>query len=321
MADQRRKRAGEFAMRRQRGVALLVALLVVALATILIAALLDRGGLTAARTRNELRELQAENYAKGLEDYAAHVLWLDNQAADRSDASDDIWAVPLPPTPVPGGDITATMTDLDGRFNLNNLSDDSAQAAAWQAKFALLLQALKLDPNLGKNVHDWMSTAPDASEAWYLGQAVPYRPGHRQFAHVSELRMVEGFDGDTYARILPHVSALPAGTAININTATVPVLMTLDSTVTEQKAAAIWQQGHAHFTAISQLTTSPYDVPGINTQTFSMYGTQSQFFLARGDITLDGLPFTFYSLIQRSLGNGAGPNGGVLVLQRSRGGE
>ena len=69
-------------MKRQRGVALLIALLVVALATILIAGLLDRGGLTAARTRNELREMQAENYAKGLEDYAARVLWQDEQNSD-----------------------------------------------------------------------------------------------------------------------------------------------------------------------------------------------------------------------------------------------
>lgn len=318
MADQPLDRAAGFAMMRQRGVALLVALLVVALATILIAALLDRGGLTAARTRNELRELQAENYAKGLEDYAAHVLWLDSQTADQTDASDDIWAVPLPPTPVPGGDITATMTDLDGRFNLNNLSDDSGQPGPWLVKFQLLLQALKLDTNLAKNVRDWMSNAPDASEAWYLGQAVPYRPGHRQFAHVSELRMVEGFDGDTYARIVAHVSALPAGTTININTATVPVLMTLDPSVTEQRAAAIWQQGHAHFSDLNALTTSPYDVPGINKQTSNMYGTSSRFFLARGDITLDGLPFTFYSLLQRAVG---GTQGGVFVLQRSRGGE
>jgi general secretion pathway protein K len=308
-------------MRRQRGVALLIALLVVALATILIAALLDRGGLTAARTRNQLRQLQAENYAKGLEDYAARVLWQDNQNADNTDASDDIWAVPLPPTPVPGGDITATMTDLDGRFNLNNLSDDNAaQQGAWQAKFGLLLQALKLDPNLAQNVRNWMSADPasGAGEAWYLAQAVPYRAGHRQFAHVSELRMVEGFDGDTYARILPHVSALPAGTTININTATVPVLMTLTEGMTEQTAAAIWQQGHAHFQGVSDLQKSPYS---IGTVPAAFYGVQSQFFLARGDITLDGLPFTFYSLLQRSFGKGAGPDSGVLVLQRSRGGE
>jgi general secretion pathway protein K len=313
-------------VKRQRGVALLIALLVVALATILIAGLLDRGGLAAARTRNQLRELQAENYAKGLEDYAARVLWQDNVTGDGVDASDDMWAVPLPPTPVPGGNITATMTDLDGRFNLNNLSDESGipdesgRAEAWQQKFALLLQALKLDRNLAQNVRDWMNTDPGsgAGEGWYAGQAVPYRPGHRQFAHVSELRMVEGFDGDTYARILPHVSALPAGTTININTATVPVLMTLVDGMTEQVAAAIWQQGHAHFKGLNDLQTSPYNIAAVPP---GFYDVQSQFFLARGDITLDSLPFTFYSLIQRSLGKGSATDGGILVLQRSRGGE
>jgi general secretion pathway protein K len=249
------------------------------------------------------------------------VLWQDTENDGSVDASDDMWAVPLPPTPVPGGDITATMTDLDGRFNLNNLSDDEGeQAGAWQQKLALLLQALKLDPNLAQNVRDWMKTDPSGSagEGWYAGQTVPYRPGHRQFAHVSELRMVQGFDGDTYARILPHVSALPAGTMININTATVPVLMTMVDGMTEQTAAAIWQQGHAHFEKVSDLQRSPYN---IGTLTPGFYDFQSQFFLARGDITLDGLPFTFYSLIQRSLGTGSGANGGVLVLQRSRGGE
>ncbi len=79
--------AGADAMRHQRGVALLIALLVVALATILIAGLLDRGGLTAARTRNALREAQAENYAKGLEDYAARVLTQDSRNDDSKDTS------------------------------------------------------------------------------------------------------------------------------------------------------------------------------------------------------------------------------------------
>ncbi len=306
-------------MKSQRGVALLIALLVVALATILIAGLLDRGGLTAARTRNELREMQAENYAKGLEDYAVRVLWQDEQNTDNTDTSQDIWAVPLAPTPVPGGIITATMTDLDGRFNLNNLDPNSANGAAWLAKFKLLLLALQLNENLADNVQNWMQSGDSggASDAWYLGQLVPYRPAKQPFAHVSELRMVEGFDGDTFARILPHVSALPAGTTININTASVPVLMTLDPSLTEQAAAAIWQQGHAHFNNLTALASPPYSLPQVSsTAGPTLYDVKSQYFLAHGDITLDGLTFTFYSLIQR-IPNG--PNGGMAVLQRSRG--
>ena len=80
---------------RQRGIALLIALLTVALAAVLIAGLLDRGELALARTRNALRGEQAEAYAQGLEAYAARVLIKD--APDAGDSNTDPWAMPLPP--------------------------------------------------------------------------------------------------------------------------------------------------------------------------------------------------------------------------------
>ena len=40
--------------------------------------------------------------------------------------------------------------------------------------------------------------------------------------------------------------------------------------------------------------------------------TTSSYFLARGDIGLDAVPFTFYSLIERG-------GGGIRVIERSRG--
>ena len=182
----------------QRGVALLVALLVVALAAVLIAGLLDRGELLAARTRNQLRTTQAEAYAQGLEDYAARVLQQDEQNGANNDTSNDIWAVPLPPTPVPGGEITATMTDLNGRFNLNNLSPDNPQHAIWENKFQLLLGALKLDPTLADTVVEWMSTDVNSgtSDNFYLAQPVPYRSAKNIFFHISELRLLKGVSGD-----------------------------------------------------------------------------------------------------------------------------
>ncbi|MBS0487716.1 MAG: hypothetical protein JSS13_10265 [Proteobacteria bacterium] len=44
---------------------------------------------------------------------------------------------------------------------------------------------------------------------------------------------------------------------------------------------------------------------------------RSSYFLARGLIALDGLPFEFDSLIERR----SGPGGGIHVLQRNRGGD
>jgi general secretion pathway protein K len=307
---------------RQRGVALIVALLVVALATVLIAALLDRGELANARTRNALRETQAESYAKGLEDYAAHVLTQDLQQGTSADYSDDIWAIPLPPTPVPGGQIQATMTDLDGRFNLNNLSSDASvnpNQSDWNTAFGRLLVALKLDPSLEQNVLDWMTNDSSQSDAFYASQAVPYRRAQRIFSHVSELRLVKGFDGDTYTKISPYVSVLPANSTINVNTASVPVLQMMVEGMTEQTAAAIWQQGHAHFGQISDVQTQLQPPPPL--QFPKLYSVQSKYFLARCDVTLDGLPFTFYSLIERAPQGSTSSSGLVHVLLRNRGGD
>lgn len=299
---------------RQRGVALIIALLVVALATIVIAALLDRGELSLARTRNQLRLAQAQAYAQGLEAYAARVLQLSAQQA-APDSNSSAWAVPLPSTPVPQGTISATMRDRNGCFNLNNLLDTGGlQSTQWTDLFGHLLRALKLDPNLAQVVVDWMLVNPVSSAAngdgFYLAQPVPYRTARHDFRHVSELRLIRGIDGPTYAALAPHVCALPVGTKININTATVPVLMILTNDMTEEQAKSIWQNGHANYIDVSEVLGK---LPGVNLQLFDVH---SDHFLARGDIVLDGLPFTFYSLIERIDG---GSGGGIRVIQRSRG--
>jgi general secretion pathway protein K len=301
----------------QRGVALLVALLVVALAAVLIAGLLDRGGLVAARTRNALRSQQAQAYARGLENYAAEVLVRAQDQSPGYDAADSVWAIPLPPTPVPGGTIAAQMSDLNGRFNLNNLDNTYDTQSIWLVKFKRLLTALKLDPAIAGHIVTWMdaNTPVSADDQFYLAQPVPYRRASRLFTHVSELRLVAGVDGDVYAALAPYVTALPQGTPINVNTASVPVLMTLSRNVTREMAQAIWQQGNAHY----QLTDLQSRKPPLGAIEYpDCYGVQSSYFLARGLITLDGLPFEFDSLIEYRKG---GADGGVHVLQRSRGGD
>ncbi|MBS0570728.1 MAG: type II secretion system minor pseudopilin GspK [Proteobacteria bacterium] len=302
----------------QRGVALLVALLVVALATVLIAGLLDRGELAAARTRNALRQEQAQAYARGLENYAAEVLVRAQSQSAGYDANDSVWAIPLPPTPVPGGTIAAQMVDLNGRFNLNNLDPAYDTQGTWRGKFVLLLTALKLDPAIAAHIANWMdaNTPASADDQFYLAQPVPYRRAGRAFAHASELRLVAGVDGDAYAALAPYVTALPEGTPININTASVPVLMTLSPNVTREMAQAIWQQGGAHYLDVDAVRQAQPALVVIEHP--ECFAVRSSYFRARGLITLDGLPFEFDSLIERRQG---GADGGIRVLQRSRGGD
>jgi general secretion pathway protein K len=311
-ALERRGAAVMSAPQRQRGIALLIALLTVALATILIAGLLDRGELAFARTRNALRAEQAQAYAQGLEAYAAQVLLKDLGDDPGIDTNADIWAAPLPPQQVPGGVITASMQDLNGCFNLNNLAGDAG--GTWFAMFGRLLEARGLDPTIATAVRDWLGTGDgsDVVDGYYLAQPVPYRSAQRAFVHVSELRLVRGVTRDAYARLAPYVCALPPGTKINVNTASVPVLQTLGP-ISQAQAESLWQNGQAHFGDVREFRQQcaqqliEIDVPD------AVLATSSGYFLARADIRLDGIPFTFYSLIDREHG--------LQVVERSRGGD
>ena len=308
--------------KRQRGVALLVALLVVALAVILIAGLLDRGELALARTRNVLRSEQAEAYARGLEIYAAQVLVATAGSNNGVDTNASPWALPLPPQPVPGGMISATMRDRNGCFNLNNLSSASGgNPGLWLPVFRNLLAALQIDPNaIAAPVVAWLDVAgaEGSSDNAYLALPVPYRPRHGLFVHVSELRLVQGVDADIYARLAPYVCALPPGTRINIDTASVPVLQSLGAGVSQAIAQELWQNGAAQWTtAAFENQLKQLGVP-IDVHLDSEITDQSTYFMARSEILLDAVPFTFHSLIERRIG---GAGNGIHVLERSRGAD
>lgn len=297
-----------------RGVALVVALLVVALATILVAALLDRGELAFARTRNALRAEQVQAYAQGLEAYAIEALMLPREGADSRQSR---WAQPPSLQQVRGGTLSASLRDLNGCFNLNNLAP--GQASQWRELFTRLLAALALDPRLGEAVAQWLdpAQADGAPATAYLGGSVPYRVHGGLFSHVSELRLVRGVDANAYARLAPHVCVLPPGSRINANTAGAPLLQALAGSGTAPATAAIgqqlWQDGRAQwadaqaFWRATPLGSAP---PGWA----PLVDVYSDAFLMRGDIVLDQVPFTVFSvLLQRG--------GRVVAVQRSRGAD
>lgn len=302
----------------QRGLALLIALLTVALAAVLIAGLLDRGELALARTRNALRGEQAEAYAQGLEAYAAEVLLKDFADDPSIDTNADIWAAGLPPQPVAGGVITGSIHDLNGCFNLNNLAD-SANGGTWLTIFKRLLTARSVTSDIADAAAAWLGAGAgngaDVTDAYYLAQPVPYRSAQRAFAHVSELRLVRGVTSDIYARIAPFVCALPSGTSINVNTASVPVLQALGAGITQAQAESLWQNGQAHWSGRDEFVQqSQQQNITIDHALVNLIATTSNYFVARGDVGLDAVPFTFYSLIERG-------GGGIRVIERSRGAD
>ena len=215
----------------QRGVALITAMLVVVLATVAAVAMTSRQMIDVRRSGNVLGHDQAMQVALGAEGLALRLL-----AQDR-DSRDDIipWeGCRTPPVPLDleGMQLSVVLEDLHCRFNVNNLSGDDAETA--QAQLVRLIEEVgaesevRLDAEaLAQALRDWFD--PETDDAYYRAQMPSYLEANARLRSLSELRLVRGFDAETYAVLAPWLAALPAApTQINARLAPEPVLAAVD---------------------------------------------------------------------------------------------
>lgn len=309
-------------MRRQRGVALLTAVLAVALAVVLVAALLDRGGVARARTAHALRGEQSWQLLLGMEGWALRALQDEEAAQPNVDSHGDLWSRPLPPVEVPGGRVAGQLRERGGCLNLNALADGSGIEDLAEQRLQRLLRVLRLDPNIAAATRDWVDADLDprtggAEDRQYATAMPPYRTANRRFLHRSELRLVRGVDAEVYERLHPHVCALPdPATPMNLNTATPELWMSLDEGISESMARRLWREGQARYedlSAVQQELERELGLPaGTAAGLVQGTGVQTHWFVMEAEITLDGLPFLYSSLLYR------GP-AGPAALARVRG--
>lgn len=287
--------------RRQQGVALIIAMLVAALATMLAASMAFDIHLDLRRAESLLVNTHARQYALGAESWAA--LILDEDFRDQSieqDSFDENWAIPIAGLEIEGGMLGGQVEDLQGRFNLNNLIDTTGtidQDAVEQ--FGRLLEALDLDPRLSTLVADWIDADQDpafpdgAEDLTYTVMDRPYRTADHYITNTSELMAVQGIDLEIYAILRPHVSALPVGTSINLNTATAPVLESIDSNIDVDKIIEF--QCDNGFSSV----TEAEDVLGLQLNGVSV---SSSYFGAQIQVAIGTYQLNLYSLLARDPG-------------------
>src|SRR5688572_22570357 len=108
------------AQARQRGVALITAVLLVALGTIVATAIAFQGTMAARRGAATFALDQSIAFAQGAEAIAAYALKEDKNKT-KDELSED-WAKPFGPVEVvPGVSLEAVLQDMQGRFNVNLL--------------------------------------------------------------------------------------------------------------------------------------------------------------------------------------------------------
>ena len=214
---------------RQQGVAIVLAISVVALAALVAASIMVSQSTWARQLELTAEHVQARAVLQAGADWARAVL-SDDRRVSNVDHLGEPWALRLPPMPVENGELVGQIEDQQGAFNLNNLVSDGKVNVAQLAHFQRLLATLDLPDMLAYTLVDWIDADSQpqpqggAEDAYYLALDPPYLTANRPLIDVAELALVSGFDITVRARLHPYVSALPGFTAVNVNTATPEVL-------------------------------------------------------------------------------------------------
>jgi general secretion pathway protein K len=151
---------------RQRGVAVVTALLLTTLAISIVASLFWQQQVEVRSMENQRLHLQTRWILRGAVDWATLVLYQDAMDHPRYTSLDQVWATPLAETRldqyiererIEGENFDATLsgniTDACSRYNLRNLAQDSKIIDGDQlAVFKRLLSNLQLDPALAQRV-------------------------------------------------------------------------------------------------------------------------------------------------------------------------
>lgn len=244
---------------RQRGAALIIALLIVAMVVMLATALSSDFLLMFRRVENQLYSEQAYAYMRGAEALSRAALLYDLQKDDktRNDNLAEDWAQPQQ-YPTDYGWIGGQLEDLQGRFNLNSLDVKGelapGQYSKEQTQFIRLLLALQLEEPLSLDqaqaltdaISDWVDADSNvhglsgAESEYYESADPPGKPANHIPAGPSELMMVRGMTPEIYRALAPLITVWPNTSAavgantININTAPVELLRSLGSATSNE---------------------------------------------------------------------------------------
>lgn len=289
----------------QRGIALITAVLVVALAVIAATAILDSGHLAIQRATTLQDSEKAWWYAAGVEDWVRSGLQRDAEET-QVDSLDEAWAQPVDFLPIEQGFLRGQVIDQQGLFNLNNFGVvNRAQFDEYVRQFERLLAGIEdVDPFLAKPlaqaIRDWVDAdgdpeVPDGVEDTdYLILDPPYRAANRPMQSVTELLAVKGMSKELYARLRRYVTVLPeVPSAINVNTAPDAVLRSL----VENPPAEFEKFLRERLEKPAE--TVPTDVFGTRTANEPKLIVFSRFFSLEAEATVGNGRVALYSLIFR----------------------
>lgn len=303
----RPKKPQPFNTKRQQGVAIITALLIVTIATTVSITISTRLQLDVRRTGNLIALDQAQFYLLAAEEWSQRILRKDKEDS-TFDSLDEDWAIELPPIPVDGGSIQGRLTDLHACLNINSLVTGNAVDATTKDRLSRLFNRLGVKGDLTQAIADWIdsdletSNPNGAEDGYYLNLEVPYRTANTRLHSVSELRLIKGFEEfETFDLVESHLCAfiIDGGEiAINVNTASAEVLQSLSAEMTESMVDEIIERRNEEpFTDLKEFTS--FAKLGTIIKDTEKLSTSSEYFLLRTQAIIGQANKVMYSIIYR----------------------
>ena len=290
--------------RRQRGVALLMAMIIVTLVATLASAMIWQQWRAVQVEAAERARAQSAWILSGALDWARLILREDAKTAG-ADHLGEPWSVPLAEARLstflaadksntddaPEAFLSGSITDAQSRYNLRNLIDAQGKVDANElAALQQLLQSIGVAPDVADRVATGMHDAlapPGSAGSTNNVPLLPQRIGQLGFF---------GIDADSIQRMTPYVVLLPIATPVNLNTAPRDVIAAVIPGLGTGGAERLVQvRQRTPFKAIAD--AQPY-VPSGTTLT-PRVSTASSFFEVHGRLRLTDRVLEETSLIER----------------------
>jgi len=247
----------DIAMNRMRGAAIILAMLIAALAAAVAATVFADQQRWSRTVEHRRDQVQAQALAMAGLQWAVQIL---DDDARRSgiDHLGEPWALTLPPIPLDGGEIRGTIVDAQGRLNINALGAADGSAEQERARMARLFGQTGMPSAALATMADWIDAdaatrEAGAEDAFYLAQPVSRLAANAPVLRVAELGVVKGVPPPALAAVMHFLSALPAGTPVNVNTAPREVLGAIvDNLAGERGDALIADRARKPFTTVAE---------------------------------------------------------------------
>ncbi|KII81239.1 type II secretion system minor pseudopilin GspK [Vibrio renipiscarius] len=217
----------------QRGVALLVVLLILALMTAVAATMSERLFSQFKRSSNQLNYQQAYWYSIGAEALAIEAIEQSYKDTDTVNLSQP-WALEEQVYPLDYGSLSGRILDRQACFNLNALADLDGASGTDTAPYLVsvlqdLLLSLEVDSHVAEVVahSSWefmdsnttVNSVAGVEDSYYESMVPAYMTANGVIADESELRAVNQVSGEVMTELQPYVCALPTTEfRLNVNT-------------------------------------------------------------------------------------------------------